>query len=355
MASNGRGNDEFVGRYRHLGQLGLVFKHRHGSWADFGQFLKFLFSDSPTRGQGVTTPTVTCACRHNSGAWHDVLSASGQDPQAFPMFSHERYTRPCISLGAFEDKKNPGLVVADLCIKASEFLRRIGKGDARQVTGRDFDHDPTHILSSQPSVGSSQVSDSQGDISIGNIIDYPREAEVARETEAQPDLLEEDDYGDDMFGDEDVQVQLESILQLVDEGYRPLSSSSVETPSGFHASEDSIVQLVGRPTTKMRAATLGYLWQFANSPVELREQFRKLRSDSSLQVLHLCGCGICYTKPNTTVKVHGCVERSHLKLGTAVENGHHKSYHQVISFSTADNYAALCGIYHESLDGDGIF
>ena len=131
------------GRWRHLGQLGLVFKHRHGTWADFGRFLEHLFSERPSEGGGVVPPRVVLQCRHNTGSQYEVLKSCSERPQKYPMFAHERYSRPCISIGTFEPKKNPGLVNADVCRKAQEFLIGIGKGDPAEATGRDFCYDPT--------------------------------------------------------------------------------------------------------------------------------------------------------------------------------------------------------------------
>ncbi len=256
MSDVGAGND-YIGRRKHLGQLALVFKHRHGTWYDFGQFLKHLFSDSPRIGRIATIPLVTVACRHNSGGRHHAtLTDYTRNPQKYPMFDHERYTRPCISIGAFEDKKNPGLVVADLCTRAKDFLLSIGKGDARQETGRDFDYNPP-VLSSSPSIGSSQITDSQGALDGSNIIDRPR-----------CPALQPDEYGgDELFGDEDVLQELEGIMSAAESNSRPPSSSSMETPSGFHASEDSLLQFTGRSSTKMRAATSGTC---GSSPITLQ-------------------------------------------------------------------------------------
>lgn len=103
----------------------------------------------------------------------------------------------------------------------------------------------------------------------------------------------------------------------------------------------------------MRAATLGYLWNFADNPQQLRTEFRRLRSDRTLYVLHLCGCGICY-ETSSGVRVKGCVERSHLKLGSHEENERHKLYHQMLSFAQVSDYANAVAIIHRSLDGDGI-
>lgn len=337
--------NEPVGRSKHLGQLALVFKHRHGTWADFGQFLKHIFSDSPTAGEVIGVPKmVKPKCRHNSGGKHyEILKDCEKNPQKYPMFAHERYTCRCVSIGAFEDKKNPGLVVADMCNKAKDFLSSIGKGDPNEATGRDFEFEPA-TSSPLTSPGHSQVPDSQGSIDLGNIVDGPRVPGG------------ESFDGDDLFADEDVLVELQPLLGEVNEvGSRPQTASSIETLSGFGDSQDSVLQLTGRSSTKIRAATLGYLWGFADRPTELREEFRKLRRNPDLQVLHLCGCGICYTNAVTGERVPGCCERSHLKLGLAVENGRHTNHHLMMSLAVDDDYPQLCGIVHRAVDGDGLF
>jgi hypothetical protein len=353
--SNREGND--FGRYRHLGQLALVFRHRHGTWEDLGQFLKHLFSDSPRYGVVATAPRrVPVACRHNSGGkHHHTLTDVAQYPENYPMFNHERYTRPCFGIGAFEDQKNPGLVVADICSKASRFLLSIGKGDQSEVSGRDFEYDPTRedTVRGLESVGSSQVTDSQGSLDSGNIIEDQRRI-AGNSPLASP--AEDSEFDDSFFHDVDVQQELTEILERVDEeGSRPRTRSTMETPYGFRESEDSIVQSLERQSTKIRAATLGYLWQFADNPLELREQFRRLRSDRDLQVLHLCGCGICYTNSTTGNRVIGCVDKTHLKLGSAVENGIHKIHHQGMSLGLASDYPVACLLVHRADHGGDLF
>lgn len=343
LTTSGVGIGELEGRDRHLGELALVFRHRGGTWGDFGRFLKFLFEDS--------LPVSSIACRHNSGGKHyETLVASSNQPDEYPMFAHERYSRPCISTGAFEEKKNPGLVVTDLCNKAARFLLSIGKGDAGGTAGRDFDFEPAAVSSPIEPPGESQTTDSQGSIDAGNIVDGPRDLSLA-ETEEEFD-------GDDMFDEEDVQELLEQMLAAApsNSAQLPGPARTISADISEGPSEDSVLQYTGRSTTKMRAATLGYLWGFADRPAELREQFRRLRTDRSLAVLHLCGCGICY-KAESGARVPGCVEHSHLRLGSLEENSSHRNFHAMINFARDGDYAQQCAIIHrvDNGHGDGVF
>jgi hypothetical protein len=113
----------------------------------------------------------------------------------------------------------------------------------------------------------------------------------------------------------------------------PITSSDGE----FDPADASIrVGQGGRRTsTKVRAATLGYLWGFSRDPDRLREETRRLRDERDQQVLHLCGCGIPFNNSDG-VLVPGCCEWSHLRLGTAEENGLHKSYHTVMGATVAE-------------------
>jgi len=256
------------------------------------------------------------------------------------MFQHERYTRQCFGVGTWEGGKNPGLVVEDLCGKAQAFLQCIGRGDPRERTGRDFEYDPG--LSSPLTVGSPMDPDSQGSIDIGNIVDGPRQLPLSERFE-----------GDDWFDDDD----FADIVGGLAGPNRPPTPGTVTAPSGHSgSSHDSVLQRVGgaRVSTKMRAATLGYLWQFADQPAKLRNEFRRLRSDGSLHVLHLCGCGLCFITPGG-LRVYGCVERSHLRLGSSDENTMHTSYHRVIQAMPPDLYAGICEHVHQGTYGEGIF
>jgi hypothetical protein len=340
-------SSENTGRRKHLGELALVFRHRHGTWADFGHFLRALFRDTseqPLEGAPVMRD---CGCRHTSGGVHyPVLQAVAANPLLYPMFDNERYTRPCISIGAFEDKKNPGLVMDDVCQKASKFLKSIGKGDPDEPSGRDFGYVPLDDENEPDFVAvDSQLMEG---ISSSNIVTSIRERGL-------PVTLDDGEFEDSLFEDEDVLTEINTLIEAIDGDLSFSNEGTMETPSGYSESQDSVIQSGTRTSTKIRAATLGYLWQFATQPSKLREQFRVLRNDPSMHVLHLCGCGICY-KRDGGVRVYGCVEKMHLKLGTADLNSVHTAYHQILSFSGASNYARMCEANHANgPTGEGVF
>lgn len=263
-----------------------------------------------------------------------------------PAFNHERYSRPCVCYGTFDGGKNNGLVVHDLCVRAAAFLRSIGKGDPHELTRRDFTYDPSlYPPSSSPQVGSSQVSDASGDVEMS--------ADVTLTQAMFDDAAEQsdDEFNDDgFFQDEDVQEMLG-----LNEGVADADLSTTVTLSDIPSSQDSAEQDLARgSSTKMRAATLGYLWNFANDPRQLRLEFRRLRSEANLCVLHLCGCGLCYRTSND-IKVFGCAERTHLKLGLQEQNGHHRTFHQMLELGPVGAYAQQVTIIHQSTDGDGVF
>jgi hypothetical protein len=321
----------------------LVFYHRHGSWHDFGQFLKAIFHDSPHIGRVDSPARAAVVCRHTpGGVHHAALTATHMSAADASLFALDQYRRPCFSIGSYDERKNPGLIVADLCKKAKEFLLSIGKGDPKDATGRDFEFEPT--LDSDPVVaGSSEAADSQGDIDMSNVIG------TKRRRSPEPD----EEFDDEMFADEDALVELDQIVAEVDRPASRATDGTMETPSGFLGSDDSVLQLEGRTTTKMRAATLGYLWHFADDPSRLRDEFRRLRNNDDLHVLHLCGDGICYKRGG--VRIHGCVEHSHLRLGTAVENRAHTAFHGTISLARSDQYADVLRMIHQLQYGQGVF
>ena len=339
--------DAPAGRAKHLGELAQIFRHRHGTWREFGQFLKREFKDPSGHGSmvGAASGKASMPCRHTSGGRHHaIISATIATHPGEEPFNHERYSRPCISHGVYDHGKNGGLVVHDLCVRAAAFLKSIGKGDPYEFTRRDFDYDPSFNLpSSSPLAGSSQVSNASGDIDMSEDVTITQ----ALVTSGASD----DEFDDDgFFEDEDVLAILGG-----NEGEWPERLSSSVSVSDLPESQDSAEQFHARgSSTKMRAATLAYLWNFADHPGQLRTQFRRLRKDPTAYVLHLCGCGLCYCTSND-VRVVGCAERSHLKLGPAEENGRHRTFHHILELGQSADYVPQVAIIHRSTDGDGIF
>lgn len=347
-----------AGRARHLGELAQVFRHRHGTWRDFGAFLKREFLDDSDLGGmvGATSGLPRMACRHNVGGRnHAALStAVAAGANAVP-FNHERYSRPCRSHGAFElngrhGGKNGGLVVHNLCTRAAAFLRSIGKGDPHESTGRDFDYDPgLYPASSTPLLGSSRASDVSGDDLVMLLQDDGSTLTQAAFAASEDSRSDEFDDGG-FFDDEDVQAVL-GIEDVVDGS----EDDELVDLSDLPLSQDSFEQLVERGSSlKMRAATLAYLWGCADDVGRLKREFRRLRSMPELCVLHLCGCGLCFKSADGR-NIVGCAEWSHLKLGSKEENGRHRTYHHMLELLPAADYVAQVDLIHRGTDGDGIF
>ena len=344
MASN-VGAEMSIGRSKHLGELAQVFRHRHASWVDFGRFLKHEFrGTSSTASIEGTSSLDSMPCRHNvGGRHHAILAASVSNLGSADVFGHERYSRPCVSHGAFDHGKNGGLVVHDLCVRAAAFLQSIGRGDPQEPSGRDFRYDtPLEPASVENSEGDPE---SQGSISSGNVLAHRLRTALERRPL-------NDDFDDLFFEDEDV---IETLRGLVVEDPLVTVAETITTLSDLPSSQDSVLQLGKRgSSTKMRAATLGYLWGFADDPSRLRDEFRRLRGDASLCVLHLCGCGLCYRDASGR-KVVGCCEHSHLALGTLELNGQHRTFHTMLSLAPVHLYPHQVAIIRESTGGGGIF
>lgn len=139
---------EGVGRKKHLTALFSIFEPYATCWEDFGGFLKVLFGETTPpslapsgRGEPAVRveplETRQCLCRHNEGGQHHSYLYTDERAEArggeldIAVFNHTRYSRPCITTGAQEEKKNPGIVVADLCTKARNYLLLTG----RQIEG----------------------------------------------------------------------------------------------------------------------------------------------------------------------------------------------------------------------------
>lgn len=315
--------DDFKGRHKHLGQLALVFRQGGGTWKDFGGFLR----DVVFAPEEVST----ARCRHNAGgAHHAILRGSKTNRAAYPMFQHLRYTTPCRSAGPYEAKKNPGLVAHDLCAKARNFL---------EAAGRDSSYQQRSSSPAQPP-GESQASDTLSTIDRRNILP---EGKRKREDE-------DDEFGGGCFDDEDVVAELPLLAGEASET-REESQRSITTPDEMRASDDTVLD-AARVSTKIRTATLGYLLGFADDPQQLRTEFKRLRSDKDLCVLHLCGCGICSDSPSGG-KLYGCSEPSHLRLGSHEENRVHRTCHEMLNLCQVGDYARQCQIIHRAPKGEG--
>lgn len=343
--------EELSGRRKHLGRIALIFYHRGGTWQDFGLFLERFFAGSLHVKKTGTVYFHEQKCRRNtSGRHHAFLQSGRTQPDQYPMFNHERYSRPCLSFGKGEEGKNTGFVVSDVCTRARKFLESIGKGEIKRSSVYDEDYDPDLAdeldESSSVWVGTSQVAEGSTPLAEDDDVPVPV---------PQMEGPSSDDFGSLEFELEDVEGLLGDSGE---EGPAPdqdvLMSEISDFPSSENSAdpEDSQGQ-VKRSSTKVRAATLGYLWGFSGRPAELRDAFQTLRR-GSLSVLHLCGCGIYY-KNLDGAACPGCCEWSHLKLGTLEENRYHENWHKTMNMARNEDYSALCDIVHRGQYGEGLF
>ena len=115
--------------------------------------------------------------------------------------------------------------------------------------------------------------------------------------------------------------------------------------SPLHSSDAGAV----RVTTGIRVHVLAYLAGFRTDTAALQGAYHRLR-DTSMPILHLCGCGIC--GPGK-----GCTEPTHLRLGNQAENITHAHCHAVLSCLTADRqeYETVRGIINSRVpNGSGL-
>lgn len=97
--------------------------------------------------------------------------------------------------------------------------------------------------------------------------------------------------------------------------------------------------------TGMRIYHLSYLlgewelWPSSDTSTErvqhLRMRVEQMISDPDAHILHLCGCGLCLRSQQ---KDDGCVEPSHLTIGTKAINDLHTQYHAVLRQLGSVNY-----------------
>jgi hypothetical protein len=279
------------------------------------------------------------------------------------VFAGPQYTRSCLSFGKGEENKTPGFIVCDTVVKARKYLESIGKGkkiresfwDEASVSESDseasFDPDSSMLDAEEldPMSDESVVEHPDDDVSTGEGSD----AQV-----------------DESFGEFDVSLEdLQRVMEAYDEEVEELAPLPLHDLRGvasaplvgsqdaeFQKSDDSYDPGRGhaRSSTKIRAATLGYLWGFHGDAERLRAETLRLTSNPDLCVLHLCGCGLPYIN-NQGVRVPGCCEWSHLKLGTLDENTTHKFYHITMGKAAIADYPALCDIIHRADNGTGLF
>lgn len=338
--------EDATGRRKHLGRIAPIFYHRGATWGDFGCFLENFFRGNLHVKKTGTVYFHEQKCRHNaSGCHHALLQSSRELPDQYPMFNHERYTRPCLSFGKGEEGKNMGFVVSDVCTRARKFLESIGKGVMMcdLVHDEDYDQDVADEFDSQSSwIGTSEVDEELPPLE-GDIVPS-RTGDV---------LSSDDDFGPFPLSLEDLEELLEEEADPEPEGDILMSEIS-DYPSSVTSTDPVDYQgKVKRSSTKVRAATLGYLWGFWSDPAGLCKAFRTLRRGTD-SILHLCGCGMFYRNQDGVI-CPGCCEPSHLKLGTLEENRRHETWHKAMGMARIEDYPALCDIIHRGQYGDDLF
>lgn len=369
MSSSVPSDSDCTGRRKHLGELAFIFYHRGGTWKDFGDFLLLLWrrrTSSSAEVMTATRPPVhsDCSCRHNGDGQHAAeLRAAALDPQNYPTMAHERYTRPCFGLGSWDKGKNPGLVADDYCTRARNYLSSIGKGQ-KKTSAEQGTYEPDSQMSGVSEVNSSERSSiDMPDVETDGSFEWLVEEAPAPPLESSQESTEFD--GEDLFEDQDI---VSALLDADDEhgvqedasdpATRPRSSGTgISSLSDYPYSQASRGRgsTVARSSTKMRGATLAYLVQFADDPMALKAEFRRLRDRRDLWILHLCGCGICWEGPDGQARL-GCCEPTHLRLGTSEENRAHTAAHLGINYVQPGMYARHCSHLHTALRFcDGLF
>jgi hypothetical protein len=383
-------NEEQVGRSKHLARLALIFYRRGASWSDFGGFLDALF-----RGNGLPWkhgwPGHVMACRHNEhGKHHDVLQRTPAGAIGDSSFNPEHYKRPCLGWGKGDDNKSPGIVVDDLLKKARAWLSSNGKGvivrdrltrsPLQSSASSDSDSWPSEFDEQQQvlrGLGSPISRDEVAELLAENALaEQVHDSRPPQEGTAPPGVVLADEMSEfeEMFTDEElleIGAELDPVGQIADSrgdeatvddmDSEPLpaqlSSDSVDPQDvpmsdlQFATSSDLGTQVEGgrQSSTKMRVATLALLRQFTGDPGALKETFALLRSGDD-SVLHLCGDGIKFTNENG-VSCSGCVEPTHLMLGSLSLNRTHLIFHKAMQACCVDDYLNMVGIAHRAEAG----
>lgn len=383
MSSLTDSEQERVGRSKHLARLAFIFYRRGASWKDFARFIDALFSEDGLpwkRGW----PGHTMKCRHNPGGiHHEVLQRTPAGEIGDSMFNPEHYKRPCLGWGKGDDNKSPGIVVHDLCNQARAWLRRNGKGvivrgrmtrsRSQSSASSDTDSWPRDLEKQQqilrdvlPDFSSDElaelIADSAMAEQLAGLSPHQSAAAVTDEMSEEfetmfsdAELLEieaalllsaQADTSAEMATHEDNGTQ--TVLAIARDGDSDVPMSNLE----FATSSDPGTQVESgrQSSTKMRVATLAMLKQWTDDPRGMfRDMFSLLRnSDDS--VLHLCGCGIKFTNSNGE-NCSGCVEPSHLMLGTPDLNRTHLIFHKAMQACDVDDYLAQVGIAHRARAG----
>ncbi|KAK4934346.1 hypothetical protein LTR10_024362 [Elasticomyces elasticus] len=319
-------------------------------------------------------------CRHGPGGrHHGVLQGLPAGGLCDSVLNPEHWRRPCVGWGKGDDNKSPGIVVYDLCSKAVQWLNSVGKGvkvrgqlvHSRSIsTGSTPDSwpDPEFLdeqrrvlreTLSSPSIPSDELAGLLAEV------DPQSQPDPALTDEEFPDMFTPEEYLEmeaEILGNpqETVEVAaqaLDTAVQDVGDSGPPDSDGNVPMSDfEFATSSDIGTQLGTRVSTKMRVATLAILQKCSGDPLgAFKDMFNRLRNRDEA-VLHLCGCGIKFINLENGEACSGCVEGSHLMLGSSETNQVHLIFHKAMGACDVGDYVAQAQIAHRSQPGcEGIF
>ena len=283
MAGEGPTAVELRARRRHLMSVMRVFNRRGIRATDDGvalvrEFLGTYFDPAAVNGLRLIQ------CRHAPTRPHDVSLLT---VASVPHLA-TRNIVPCRTACQRDSPKSPKVRVDTLRNAARRFLNRKGHGE---------------ILPDGVNVDGLEARDEDGEELAESQLELDEEREAA-------------------FGEE-----------FTSEPYAPSS----DRPEG------------GRSvSTGMRAYVLSYLWDRATSVASFTSALEQLCDDdkeTAVDVLHLCGCGLPGSDSVMATPGYathgGCVEPTHLILGSASENRDHRAFHHTTSGLNRASYLAV--------------
>jgi hypothetical protein len=233
----------------------------------------------------------------------------------------------------------------------------------------DFDEQLRIIREQLPGFSSDELAELAADSALVEQFTHARPPQEGTAQSAPVVIDDESEEFEEMFTEAEL-LEIEAVLDLY-----PAGDSPVETPalgdSGtvrarlrggadsdvpmsdleFATSSDPGTQVdSGRQSsTKMRVATLAILKRWTGDLELFKSMFTWLRNYDEL-VLHLCGCGIKFTNSDG-VSCSGCVEPTHLMLGSSELNRTHLIFHKAMQACDVDDYLTQVRIAHRAQPG----
>lgn len=187
---------------------------------------------------------------------------------------------PCQTAGVRDLNKGMGLVLYDLKGNLRDFIRDLG-GYKKQIDADNSDND-------------------------------------------ESEYDEADDVDNKAMDDDDLhRAKRQKLTYELDE-------SQEELLMAFDSSDPT----TKRKSTKVRVHVLTYLYGFTKDDTIFEDAYRRLIDSNDLVVLHLCGCGNCHD-------MDGCVEATHLELGSQAVNRDHVPIHAVLQACSKEEYPVV--------------